>query len=66
MPIPKTTPIDSEAQAKLRAHIRERGVEIVAAEAGFSPNTLTNLAAGRGCYESSKKLARLYLSEHAG
>lgn len=58
----KTTPLAPELQAKLRVEIRERDIDVVAAEAGLSANTLSNLAAGRGCYESTKLLAKLYLS----
>lgn len=48
---------------KLRAEIQLRTVEEIAMEMGCSHNTVTNLAAGRGCNESSKKLATIYLSE---
>jgi hypothetical protein len=59
---PKTTPLGGELAARLRRDISERGVDVIAFEAGLSPNTITNLAAGRGCHESSKLLARIYLN----
>ena len=59
---PRTTQYDPEKQARMRAEIRERGAAVVAEEAGFALNTLTSLAAGNGCNESTKKLADMYLS----
>lgn len=59
---PKTTPLGSELAARLRRDISDRGVDVIASEAGLSPNTITNLAAGKGCHESSKLLAKIYLS----
>jgi hypothetical protein len=58
-------PLDSERQARLRQRIRDLSVEEVAAGMGVSPNTVTNLAAGRGCNDSSKMLARIYLDSVA-
>lgn len=65
LPRPRTTPYAPEKQARLRAEIRERGALTVANEAGFSLNTLTSLAAGNGCNESTKLLADIYLNSRA-
>lgn len=56
-------PLSTELQVKLRAEIRDRSVEEIAAEMGVSHNTVANMAAGRGCNASTKTLARIYFSE---
>jgi hypothetical protein len=61
-PKPRTTPYAPEKAARLRADIRDRSAEVVAAEAGFSVNTLMSLAGGKGCNDSTKLLADIYLS----
>lgn len=54
-------PLATELQTKIRERIRHEGIDAVAEAMGLCPNTVANMAAGRGCNESSKLLARIYL-----
>lgn len=58
----RATPLEPEYQAKLRSAIREHGTQAIAKLVGLTPPTISGLAAGTGCQESSKNLARLYIA----
>jgi hypothetical protein len=62
LPQPRTTPYPAEKRAPILRDIRDRGAAVVAAEIGYSVNTLNSLAAGCGVNESTKRLTDVYLA----
>lgn len=65
-PRARATPLDPEHQVRLRAVLLKHGAPDIIKKTGLSLPTLTALAAGLGCHESSKRVARNFICEGLG